>query len=375
MARLCGWRLRHNSGSLPDRRTCTVKRFLALLSLAGALTLMGCNGGDKPSEDGKTGVKGSSEKKLVVGIVFDSGGRGDKSFNDSAWAGIERAEKEFGITSKPVESKSEKDYEPNLKAMAEEGCDIVFAIGINMKSALEKVAPEFPDVKFAIVDAPVTASNVRSLLFREEEGSFLAGYLAGLVSKTDKIGFVGGMQIPLIAKFAAGYTAGAKTANPAIEVLPEKYTGSWDNLNIGKVAAVALYNSGADIVYHAAGRAGLGVIGAAKEQNKYAIGVDSDQDSIEPGRVLTSMIKRVDEAVYSTITDVQKGAFSSGEKVYDLKAGGVGLSEMTHTKDAVGAENTAKVAAIAEKIKSGEIKVPATKEELDAYVAGLKKAP
>ncbi len=349
-----------------------MKRFLVPLAIFALFGALGCQGGDAKPEDGKTAVKGDSEKKLVVGIVFDSGGRGDKSFNDSAWAGIERAEKDYGITAKPVESKSEKDYEPNLRAMAEEGCDVVFAIGINMKSALEKVAPEFPDIKFAIVDAPVAAPNVRSLLFREEEGSFLAGYLAGLMTKTNKIGFVGGMQIPLIAKFAAGYTAGAKTANPAVEVLPEKYTGSWDNLNIGKVAAAALYNSGADIVYHAAGRAGLGVIGAAKEQNKYAIGVDSDQDAIEPGRVLTSMIKRVDEAVFSTITDVKNGAFANGDKVYDLKADGVGLSPMTHTKDAVGPENAAKVAAIAEKIKSGEIKVPATKEDLAAYLAGLK---
>lgn len=315
---------------------------------------------------------GSSEKKVVVGIVFDSGGRGDKSFNDSAWAGVERAQKEFGVEVKSLESKSEKDYEANLSSMADEGCDLVFAIGINMKSALEKVAPNYPDTKFAIVDAPVTGDNVRALLFREEEGSFLAGYVAGLTTKTNKIGFVGGMQIPLIAKFAAGYAAGAKTANPNVEVLPEKYTGSWDNLDVGKVAAMALYNSGADIVYHAAGRAGLGVIGAAKEQNKLAIGVDSNQDDIEPGRVLTSMIKRVDEAVYSTIVDFRSGAFASGEKIYDLKSNGVGLSDMVHTKDLVGESNLAKVAEVAEKIKSGEIRVPSSADELANYVAGLK---
>jgi len=340
---------------------------IALSSLALIAVACGKEEGTTPNGGG-----GGSEKKLVVGIVFDSGGRGDKSFNDSAWAGVERAGKEFGIDIKPLESKSEKDYESNLSAMADEGCDLVFAIGINMKSSLEKVAPNYPDTKFAIVDAPVEGENVRSLLFREEEGSFLAGYLAGLMTKSNKIGFVGGMQIPLIAKFAAGYAAGAKTANPSVEVLPEKYTGSWDNLDVGKVSAIALFNSGADIVYHAAGRAGLGVIGAAKEQNKYAIGVDSDQDDIEPGRVLTSMIKRVDEAVYSTIADMKNGAFSKGEKVYDLKSNGVGLSEMKHTKDAVGEANLAKVAEVAEKIKSGEIRVPTSPDELANYLAGLK---
>lgn len=344
-----------------------MKRLLYCLLLIVSLVSFGCN------NEKSAGSAAPGEKKLVVGIVFDSGGRGDKSFNDSAWAGIERAQKELGIdTPKAVESKSEKDYEPNLTALAEEKCDVIFAIGINMKSALEKVAPNFPDVKFAIVDAPVTGPNVRSLLFREEEGSFLAGYLAGLVTKTNKLGFVGGMQIPLIVKFASGYTAGAKTANPAVQVLPEKYTGSWDNIDVGKVAANTLYNSGADIVYHAAGRAGLGVIGAAKENKKLAIGVDSDQDGIEPGFVLTSMIKRVDESVFSTIKDVKEGNYSAGEKVYDLKAGGVGLSPLTHTKDKVGDENLAKVDAIAEKIKSGELKVPTNKGELAAYLGTLK---
>lgn len=314
---------------------------------------------------------GDAEKKLVIGIVFDSGGRGDKSFNDSAWAGIERAKSEFDIEVKPLDSKSEKDYESNLTTMADEGCDLVFAIGINMKSALEKVAPNYPDTRFAIVDADVKGDNVRALLFREEEGSFLAGYLAGLTTKTNKIGFVGGMKIGLIQKFAAGYTAGAKTANPAVEVLPEKYTGSWDNIDVGKVAAMSLFNGGADIVYHAAGRAGLGVIAAAKEQKKFAIGVDSDQDDIAPGSVLTSMIKRVDEAVYSTIADLNKGVFSSGEKVYDLKANGVGLSPMRHTANVVGEENIAKVGQVAEQIKSGEIRVPTTPDELANYIAGL----
>lgn len=348
----------------------TISLFFLFLLI---LMAVGCGKEGDTASTGSSGDAKSGGKKLVVGIVFDSGGRGDKSFNDSAWAGIERAQKEFGIESKPVESKSEKDYEPNLTELAEQGCDIVFGVGINMKSALEKVAPNYPETKFAVIDASVEAPNVRSLLFKEEEGSFLAGYLAGLMTKTNKIGFVGGQQIPLIEKFAAGYAAGAKTANPAIEVLPEKYTGSWDNVDVGNVSATALFSSGADIVYHAAGRAGLGVIGAAKNQGKMAIGVDSDQDGIAEGNVLTSMVKRVDEAVYSTIKDVQNGEFSPGSKVYDLKAEGVGLSEMKFTKDKIGPEKLAKVNEIAEKIKSGEIKVPASKGELETYLASLPK--
>ncbi len=317
--------------------------------------------------------KNPSGKQLMVGVVFDSGGLGDKSFNDSAWAGIKRCQKEFGIEEKHIESKSEKDFEPNLTAMADAGCDIVFAIGITQQKALEAVAPKYPNVKFAIVDANVTAPNVRSLLFTEQEGSFLAGYLAGLTTKTKKVGFVGGMEIPLIKKFQAGYEAGVKSAAADVEVLPAKYTGNWDSQDKGKVAANILYSSGADIVYHAAGRAGLGVIAAAKEQGKYAIGVDSDQDEVEKGFVLTSMIKRVDEAVYKTVQDLSMSKFTPGNKIYDLKAGGVGLSEMKFTKDKIGKENIDKVQAISAKIVKGDIKVPSNAEELAKFVEKIAK--
>ncbi|MCO5295469.1 MAG: BMP family ABC transporter substrate-binding protein [Fimbriimonadaceae bacterium] len=338
----------------------------------GAMLLAGCGGPkDNASASNETPDGKPAAKQLVVGIVFDSGGRGDKSFNDSAWAGVERAQKDFGILERSVESKSEKDYEPNLEALAEQGADLVVGVGINMKAAMEKVAPKFKNTKFAIVDASVAADNVRSLLFKEEEGSFLAGYLAGLMTKTKKLGFVGGMELPLIKKFQAGYEAGAKTADKGVEVLPAKYTGSWDNVDYAKVAALSLINAGADIVYHAAGRAGLGVISAAKEKGVYAIGVDSDQDDIAEGSVLTSMIKRVDEAVYQTIKDLRDGAFTPGDKIYDLKAGGVGLSEMRFTKEAIGPEKLAQVQAISDKIASGELKVPSSAEELQTYLSGL----
>jgi basic membrane protein A len=257
--------------------------------------------------------------------------------------------------------------------MADAGCDIVFAIGITQQKALETVAPKYPNVKFGIVDANVAAPNVRSLLFTEHEGSFLAGYLAALTTKTKKVGFVGGMEIPLIKKFQAGYEAGVKTADPSVEVLPAKYTGNWDSQDKGKVSANILYSSGADIVYHAAGRAGLGVIAAAKEQGKFAIGVDSDQDEVEKGFVLTSMIKRVDEAVYQTIKDAVENKFSAGNKIYDLKVGGVGLSEMKFTKEKIGKEKLDKVKEVTTKIVKGDIKVPSNAEELAKYVEKIAK--
>ena len=170
---------------------------------------------------------------------------------------------------------------------------MIIAVGDDMQDAVKMVAPQFPNVKFVSIDSSVSGPNVRSLLFKEEEGSFLAGYLAGLVTKTGKIGFVGGEEIDLIKKFECGYEAGAKTSNPSVVVLPAKYTGNWDNVDDGKAAGRDLFESGADIVYHAAGKAGLGVIEAAQDENKYAIGVDSDQDEVAKGHVLTSMIKHV----------------------------------------------------------------------------------
>lgn len=300
--------------------------------------------------------------------MFDSGGRGDKSFNDSAWSGIQRAQKDFGIEVKAVDSRSEKDFESNQRALADEKFDIVFSIGNDQQKALEAVCKDYPGVKFAIVDATVNASNVRSIKFTEEQGSFLAGYLAGLVTKTGKIGFVGGMEIPLIKKFEVGYEAGAKTANSSITVLPAKYVGDWNSQDTAKVAANVLFGQGADIVYHAAGRAGLGVIAAAKEHGAFAIGVDSDQDDVEKGSVLTSMIKHVDEAVYQTVRDVKEGKFGGGVKIYDLKAGGVGLSPMRFTIDKIGKATLDKVDAVRKRIETGEITVPQPPEELAAYL-------
>lgn len=344
---------------------------LALLALLLSLFVAGCSSGSGDTASG-TGPAEGGAKKLKVGIVFDKGGRGDKSFNDSAWRGIERAKNELGIEEAMVESKADNEYEGNLTAMADKGCDLVFAIGYAMKDAVTAVAKNYPKIKFALVDDVAEGDNVRSLTFKEEEGSFLVGYLAGLMTTTNKVGFVGGMQSDLITKFYAGYVAGVKTANHAAEVLPAKYTGNWDNPDTAKVAANVLYGGGADVVYHAAGKAGLGVINAAQDNKKYAIGVDSDQDDLAQGFVLTSMIKRVDESVFKTIQDLKDGKFTDGQMVFGLKDGGVGTSEMKFTKDKIGKEKLDKLAKVSEEITSGKLMVPATQKDLEAYLATAK---
>lgn len=358
------------------------------LTVGAAFAIAGCGcGGNQQSTDlnspiqpggaGRASLGPKVGKHLKVGVVFDSGGRGDKSFNDSAYNGTELAKAQCDIEVFPVDSKTAKDYETNLTTLADtKGCDLVFAIGISQNKAVEAVAPKYPNVKFAIVDAVVDKPNVRSLVFAEEQGSFLAGYVAGLTTKTHKLGFVGGMEIPLIKKFEAGYVSGAKTANPKVEILPAKYTDSWDDIDKGKAAAEVLFNGGADIVYHAAGRCGVGVINAAKERKLFAIGVDSDQDDVNgaKGFVLTSMIKHVDQAVLQTIKDTATDKFTPGTKVYDLKVDGVGLSPMRFTKDIVGKDNLAKVAKIADQIKAGKLKVPSTPEQLTVYLSKLNTA-
>ena len=349
---------------------------LTALTLAGSILLaIGCTGA-KQSGAGPLQGREDGKKAIKVGVVFDSGGRGDKSFNDSAWAGVQQAEKDLSIPEsdvKTVDSRSEKDYEQNLTGLAEAGCDIVFAVGLAQGAALSTVAPKYPNVKFAIIDGEVSAPNVRSIVFSEEQGSFLAGYLAGLMTKTNKVGFVGGQKIDIIQKFQAGYEAGAKTSNPRLDVLPAKYTDSWDDTALGKAAASTLYSEGADIVYHAAGRCGLGVISAAKEANRYVIGVDSDQDDQAPGLVLTSMVKHVDNAVYATIQDVLKGTFTTSTKRYDLSQGGVGLTDFKYTKNLIGQKKIDQVAEEKKAILAGQVKPPASLAEEQTYLATLKR--
>ena len=338
-----------------------LRRIPAAAALIIAFTA-GC-GAPRNEPPASTGT-GQPAGPLRVALVLDVGGVDDKSFNAAAYRGLLQAEKDLGVQGKFVESHTPADYKTNLTQFASQGFSLVFAVGYKMEDALAEVAPQFPEVKFAIVDgnAP-TLPNCQAVQFKEEQGTFLAGFLAASDSKTKVIGFVGGEQIPLIRKFEAGYRAGARTANPQVKVLTS-YTGDWNDINKGKSQADQEMGNGADIVFQAAGKAGLGVIEAAREKGPgyYAIGVDSDQDGVAPGRVLTSELKRLDTVVLDTIRKLKAGQFTAGNQVYDLKAGGVGLTEMKYTKSATSPETLGRLNKVREMIVSGKVVPPSSLE-------------
>ena len=267
--------------------------------------------------------------EIKVGLVLDRGGKDDKSFNSSAYLGATQAKEKLGIFLKYVEANDDNAFEPLLRAFAQRDFDLIIGIGFAQKEAVKKVAAQFPKKHFAIVDSEVDAPNVRSLMFEEHEGAYLVGAIAALTSKTGKIGFVGGMDIPLIRRFEMGYEAGAKKINPGITVLAN-FVGvtseAWNNPPKGKELGVTQYDGGADVIFAAAGASGLGVLDAAEERKKFAIGCDSNQDWAKPGFVLTSMLKRVDEAVFATIDEAKQGKFGGGVKHFGLSNSGVGYS-------------------------------------------------
>ena len=302
----------------------------------------------------------ATSEKLKIGIVLDKGGKDDKSFNGAAFAGATLAEKELGVEIKVVESADDNAFEPSLRAFAERGYPLVMGIGFAQVDALKKIAPQFPKTHFAIVDGTVESPNVASIHFDEHEGSYLVGYLAALVSRTKKIGFIGGMDVPLIRRFQMGYEAGAKAADPKI-VLLSNYAGvnssAWTNPGRGKELALDQYSQKADVIFAAAGATGLGVFDAAEEKSAFVIGVDSNQDALKPGRVLTSMLKRVDTAVYQIIKDEQGSKFTGGIHSYGLKEKGVDYSVDEANEKLIGPYKE-KLEVIKAKIIKGEIKVP-----------------
>ena len=332
---------------------------------AGSGTASSTSASSSTSEAPKSDVK--------VGLAFDVGGRGDQSFNDAAAAGMDKAKAEFGIETTDataVNGENEAAREERLNQLIDAGYTNIIAVGFAYAASVGKVAKENPDVHFAIIDDASDASkgdNVAQLTFAEQEGSFLVGAAAALTSKTGHIGFVGGVNVPLIVKFEAGYDAGAKAVNPDIKIdstyltQPPDFSGFGDPAK-GKTAAEGMYQGGADIVYHAAGGSGAGVFTAAKAAKGWAIGVDSDQaKTAEEGVrdvILTSMLKKVDVAVYDYLAKAVKGENAAGNVIYDLKVDGVGYST---TGDKMSADVIAKLEDYKAKIVSGEIKVPDTK--------------
>jgi basic membrane protein A len=269
---------------------------------------------------------------------------------------------------KVLQSKSAADYQPNLTVLSEARFNMIYAIGFLMSDDLGQVSHQFPQQQYAIIDAVVPNPNVVSITFKEEDGSFLAGAVAAMVSKTHHVAFIGGIDIPLIRKFEAGYVAGVHEIDPSARV-DVKYAGSFDDVPTGKELANLLFNDGADIIYTAAGKVGLGAIDAARTRppGYYIIGVDNDQDALAPGKILTSMVKHVDVAVYDAAKGIQDRRPLHGHVVLGLKEGGISLTDFKYTRSALSSENFATLKKLQQDIIDGRIVVPNTREALATW--------
>ncbi|MEO6914041.1 MAG: BMP family ABC transporter substrate-binding protein [Candidatus Baltobacteraceae bacterium] len=330
--------------------------FLAAVCAAG---LTGC--GHRESGAARPG-------QLTLAMVTDTGGLGDKSFNDSAYAGLKRAQSELGAHIQVLQSQSAADYQPNLSTLTNAHPNEIYAVGNLMAKDLDTVAKGNPKQNYAIIDAVLADPNVASVTFKEEDGSFLAGALAALVSKTHHIAFLGGLEIPLLIKFEVGFTAGARQIDPKIKV-DVKYVGGFDDVAGGKELAGLLYDGGADIIYAAAGKAGLGAIDAVKNRSgDYLIGVDSNQDGLLPGKILTSMVKHVDVAVFQVAQAAAAHKPVFGHVILGLQDHGISLTDFQYTRDLIGEANIARVNRLAQAIESGRIHPPSTRPELAAFM-------
>ena len=293
-------------------------------------------------------------------VVFDLGGKFDKSFNEGVYNGLEKFKKETGVNYRGFEVTNATQREQAIRKMAKKGSDPVLGIGFAQGAAIDKVAGEFPQTNFGIIDMVVNKPNVQSIVFKEHEGSFLVGLLAAMASKSSKVGFIGGMDIPLIRKFACGYEQGAKYANPKVEVV-QNMTGStpsaWNNPSRGGELAKGQFDRGVDVVFAAAGGTGVGVYQAAKDNGKLAIGVDSNQNYMQPGTMLTSMVKRVDVAAYNLFNDAKNGKFKAGIQALGLAEGGVDWALDKYNKALITPEMQKAVETAKADIISGKIKV------------------
>ena len=293
-------------------------------------------------------------------VVYDAGGKFDKSFNEAAYNGMERFRKETGGSYLEFEIANDTQREQAFRRMAQKGANPIIGIGFTQASALEKVAKEFPQLKFAIVDMVVNLPNVQSVVFKEQEGSFLAGMAAAMASRSGKVGFIGGMDVPLIRRFQCGYEQGAKYANPKVETLANM-TGTtpaaWSDPTRGGELARNQFSRGVDVIFAAAGGTGVGVYQAAKDQGRLAIGVDSNQNHLHPGTMLTSMVKRVDVAVFNIARSVKDNRWQSGVQVLGLKENGVALAMDEHNAKRVTPEMRKRLDAAQADIVAGRIKV------------------
>ena len=306
------------------------------------------------------GTSEAASNKKKIGIVFDIGGKDDRSFNAAANTGVLRAKNDLPIVLRDVEPGDPTSIEPALRAFAQYGYNLITGVGFAQGPILKEVARDYPQLHFVIIDSVVEAPNVASLLFKEHEGSFLVGMIAAYKTRTGAIGFVGGMDIPLIHKFATGYEEGARYVNPNIRVL-KNYVGitdaAWNNPGKGRELANAQYEQGADVIFQAAGNSGLGVFDAAEAYKKYAIGVDANQNWVKPGYILTSMLKRIDNAIYRIVKDEVEGKFQGGVHIYGLENDGIGYALDQYNRHLIPDWVIEKVEQARREIIAGKIKV------------------
>lgn len=343
----------------------------AFILLIGLLTVGCANKQEAPQQE--------APKKTRI-VFVSGGGQGDKSYHDAAYQGLERARKQLGdkLDLKYLELRSSDNREQVLRLLAQEKYDLIFALGYSFTEPVRRVAEEFPATKFALAGEAIPdldeSPNLSSLVFRDEEGAFLVGTAAALQSKTGKIGFIGGIPMPLIERLEAGYVAGAKTVNPQINVLTDYigYTSdAFNNPETGKELAQRQLHDGADVIFHAAGASGIAVLETVTEQKKYAIGVGLDQSLTMPDSqkryVLTSMIRRLDRAVFNMVKSVVEQSFKGGYYEYGLKDGAVGYAQNEFNKVLLN-DSKLKLDEWKAKIEKGEISIPATKKELKNFL-------
>ena len=331
--------------------------FVAICTMT--LAAAGCHPASYAADD---------KSKVHVGIVFDIGGKDDRSFNAAAWEGVKRAARDFPIVLRDVEPGDPTSIEPAMRAFAERGYDLIIGVGFSQTPIIETVAKDYPNISFVIVDGVSQLPNVASLIFREHEGAYLVGMIAAMTSKTGTLGFLGGMDIPLIHKFEVGYEEGAHAVNPEVNVVPN-YIGvtdtAWNDPVKGKELARTQIERGADIIFAAAGNSGLGAFDAVEQYGKddqgraqkLVIGVDSNQNWVKPGFVLTSMVKRVDNAVYQIVKDRVGNQFAGGIHVYGLENEGIGYAVDEYNKDLIPPATIRAVDQARKKIIDGQIKV------------------
>ena len=311
----------------------------------------------------KSGSTTTAKSDLKVGLITDVGGIHDHSFNETSWKGMEKAKEDFGVEINYLESKTDADYSSNIESFVDEDYDLIVCVGFKLAEATKKAAESHPDKKFAIIDDASNASlpNVTCLTFKQEQASYLVGYVAGLVTKKNNVGFVLGMASEMMNKFGYGYLAGVYAANPKATV-QQIDANNFADPAIGKTSATTMITNGADVIFHAAGGTGVGVIQACQENKISAIGVDTDQSSLAPDTVITSAMKRVDNAVYDSVKQLVDGTLKGGEVVYDLSKGGVDIAPTTKL---LSEDVLKKVEEVKAKILSGEIVVPGTKAEFE----------